>query len=159
MTDTFASLVTSFFGEQSWPIVEIEAGELFETAFEGERGVWPCRVHTYEDDRRLVFISAFAGLVPDELRAVMAEFCNRANFGLAIGNFEIDHDGGEVRFRTSLDAAESPADIELVRNVIVANVITFDQYLPGIEAVLAGTAPADAIEDVEDNVEADVTPD
>ncbi len=151
----FADLVVGFFEEQSWPVVEIEPGELFETAFEGEHGVWPCRIHSYEVDRRLVFVSAFAGIVPEDDRPAMGEFCNRANFGLAIGNFELDHDGGEVRFRTSLDAAESAADVELVRNVVVANVITFDQYLPGIEAVLAGVDPADAIDDVEEASEPD----
>ncbi len=146
----FTSLVTGFFDEQSWPLAEIEPGELWETAFEGEHGVWPCRVHCYAADRRLIFISAFAGVVGDDRVDALGEFCNRANFGLAVGNFELDYDGGEIRFRTSLDAAESTADAELIRNVVVANVITFDQYLPGIEAVLAGTNPADAIEDCED---------
>ncbi len=155
----FAPLVTGFFDDQSWPLADVEPDELWETAFEGEHGVWPCRVHCYAADRRLVFISAFAGLVPEDRLGAMGEFCNRANFGLAVGNFELDYDGGEVRFRTSLDAAESSADIELIRNVVVANVITFDQYLPGIEAVLEGTDPARAIALVENDVEAVVQPD
>ena len=148
---SFAGLVLGFFEEQDWPVAEIEREELYETAFEGEHGIWPCRVHCYDTDRRLVFISAFAGIVPEELRAAVGELCNRANFGLAVGNFELDHDGGEVRFRTSLDATEAWPDVALVRNVVVANVLTFDQYLPAIEAVLAGTAPADAIDDVEED--------
>ena len=148
---SFAGLVLSFFEDQDWPVAEIEPEELYETAFEGEHGVWPCRVHCYGAERRLVFISAFAGVVPDNRRAAVGELCNRANFGLAVGNFELDHDGGEVRFRTSLDATEAGADAELVRNVVVANVLTFDQYLPAIEAVLAGTDPADAVEDVEED--------
>jgi hypothetical protein len=152
---SFAGLVLGFFEDQSWPVAEIDPEELYETAFEGEHGVWPCRVHCYDSDRRLVFISAFPGLVPEDRRGAIGEFCDRANFGLAVGNFELDHDGGEVRFRTSLDAAEVWPDVELVRNVVVANVITFDQYLPGIEAVLAGTDPADAIEDVEEILDED----
>ena len=152
MTDqtTFAGLVLGFFEDQNWPVAEVEPDELYETAFEGEHGVWPCRVHCYDEDRRLVFISAFPGIVPEDQRAAVGELCNRANFGLAVGNFELDHDGGEVRFRTSLDATEATADPELVRNVVVANVLTFDQYLPAIEAVLRGTDPADAVEDVEE---------
>jgi hypothetical protein len=148
---SFAGLVLGFFEDQDWPVAEIDPEELFETAFEGEHGVWPCRVHCYETDRRLVFISAFAGLVPEELRPAMAELCNRANFGLAVGNFELNHDGGEIRFRTSLDATEAWPSVELVRNIVVANVLTFDQYLPAIEAVLQGTDPADAVENVEED--------
>lgn len=148
---TFAGLVLGFFEDQDWPVAEIEPEELYETAFEGEHGVWPCRVHCYGTDRRLVFVSAFPGVVAEDRRTAVGELCNRANFGLAVGNFELDHDGGEVRFRTSLDATEAWPDVELVRNVVVANVLTFDQYLPAIEAVLQGTAPADAIEDVEED--------
>ena len=147
---SFAGLVVGWFRDQSWPLAEVEPDELFETAFEGEHGVWPCRVHCYDTDRRLVFISAFPGVVPEAGRAAMGELCDRANFGLAVGNFELDHDGGEVRFRTSLDATEAWPAVELVRNVVVANVITFDQYLPAIEAVLQGTDPADAVADVEE---------
>ena len=148
---SFAGLVLGFFEGQSWPVAEIEPEELYETAFEGEHGVWPCRVHCYDTDRRLVFISAFPGIVPEDRRVAVGELCNRANFGLAVGNFELDHDGGEVRFRTSLDATEAWPDVELVRNVVVANVLTFDQYLPAIEAVLQGTDAADAVEDVEED--------
>ena len=152
---SFAGLVLGFFEDQDWPVAEIEPEELYETAFEGEHGVWPCRIHCYDTDRRLVFISAFPGVVAEDRRGAVGELCNRANFGLAVGNFELDVDGGEVRFRTSLDATEAWPGAELVRNVVVANVLTFDQYLPAIEAVLQGTDPVDAVEDVEEDVEAD----
>lgn len=142
-------VVLQFFDEHGWPVEEVEAGELFETSFDGEHGRWPCRLHCYDTDGRFVFVSALASLVPAERRAAIAELCNRANFGLAVGNFELDHDGGEARFRTSLDALDSFASVELVRNVVVANVITFDQYLPAIEAVLAGAEPAAAVAAIE----------
>ena len=38
----------------------------------------------------------------------------------------------------------------LVRNAVVANVLTMDRYVTGLLAVLNGTDPADAIEDCEE---------
>jgi hypothetical protein len=142
--------VAAFFASEDWPVADGGEPGVLETAFEGTTTAWPCRVHVFDEDDRLVFISAFPALVDDDKRPAIAEFCNRANFGLAIGNFEVDMDGGEVRFRTSLDTEGSEPDEALVRNAVVANVLTMDRYSPGILAVLNGTDPADAIEDVEE---------
>jgi hypothetical protein len=151
MSATVTDAVTAFFAAEEWPTADGGDG-VIETAFEGTTTAWPLRVHVFEEDVRAVFVSAFPALVPDELRAAVGEFCHRANFGLAIGNFELDVDGGEVRFRTSIDAEGTEPTPELVRNAVVANVLTMDRYVPGLLAVLDGTDPADAIEDVEDRV-------
>ena len=149
MPDTITDAVTAYFEAEDWPIITPEPGVL-ETAFEGTATVWPLRIHVFEDDVRAVFVSAFPSVVPEDLRPAVGEFCNRANFGLAIGNFELDHDGGEVRFRTSIDAEGTAPTPELVRNAVVANVLTMDRYVTGLLAVLNGTSPADAVEDAED---------
>ena len=75
---------------------------------------------------------------------------HRANYGLHIGNFELDMGDGEVRFKTSIDTESTALSFELVRNVVYANVMQMDRYLPGLMAVLGGQAtPADAIDQVE----------
>jgi len=150
MPTPVADAVTAFFASEDWPVVEVEPGVL-ETAFEGTDTAWPVRVHVFEDDVRAVVVSAFPAIVPEEQRAAVGEFCNRANFGLAIGNFELDHDGGEVRFRTSLDAEGADPSPALVKNAVVANVLTMDRYVAGLLAVLNGTDPADAVEDAEED--------
>jgi hypothetical protein len=149
MSTPVADAVHAFFAAEDWPVAEA-GDDVIETAFEGTSTVWPVRVHVFEDDVRAVIVSAFPAPVPEEHRAAVGEYCNRANFGLAVGNFELDVDGGEVRFRTSVDAEGSTPDAALVRNAVVANVLTMDRYVPGLLAVLEGTSPADAVEDVEE---------
>lgn len=148
MSSSVADAVTAFFASEDWPIAEFEPG-VFETAFEGTTTVWPVRILVFEDDVRAVFVSALPSRVPEAALAAIGEFCNRANFGLAVGNFELDHDSGEVRFRTSIDAEGSGVTPELVRNAVVANVLTTDRYLPGLLAVSDGTDAAQAIDDIE----------
>lgn len=149
MPSTVAEAVAAFFEDEDWPTVDAGDGVL-ETAFEGTTTAWPLRVHVFEEDVRAVFVSAFPALVPEEQRVAIGEFCHRANFGLAIGNFELDVAGGEVRFRTSIDAEGTEPTAALVRNAVVANVLTMDRYVAGLLAVLDGADPVDAIEDVEE---------
>lgn len=151
MSRTVADAVTAYFEAEDWPIMESDPGVL-ETAFEGTATVWPLRIHVFEEDVRAVFVSAFPSAIPDEQRAAVGEFCNRANFGLAVGNFEVDLDGGEVRFRTSVDVEGSTLDTAIVRNVVVANVMTMDRYASALIAVLEGADPAAAVEEAEEPV-------
>lgn len=149
MPSPVRAAVDAFFASEDWPVAESDP-DVLESAFEGTSTVWPVRIHVFEEDVRAVFVSAFPAMVPDDARAAVGEFCNRANFGLAIGNFELDVDGGEVRFRTSIDAEGTTPTPELVRNAVVANVLTMDRYVPGLLAVLQGVDPADAVEDCEE---------
>jgi hypothetical protein len=149
MPTPVADAVHAFFASEDWPTADA-GDDVIETAFEGSSTVWPLRVHVFEEDVRAVFVSAFPAPIAEEHRAAVGELCNRANFGLAIGNFELDVDGGEVRFRTSIDVEGATPTPELVRNAVVANVLTMDRYVPALLAVLEGTAPADAVEDVEE---------
>jgi hypothetical protein len=146
-----SDVVEQFFEGEGWPIEALIQGELYETSFEGDSGAWPVHVHVYDGDSRVVLVSTWTGLVDDERRAAMAELCNRANFGLAVGNFELDHDTGEVRFRTSIDVEHAELTPALVRNLAVANMITFDQYLPAIEGVAGGSPAELAVRAVEED--------
>ena len=78
----------------------------------------------------------------------MAEYLTRANFGLNIGNFEMDFDDGEVRYKTSIDYTYQSLTSELIDPLIKANFVAMNDYLLGIESVIAGdTTAQEAIEE------------
>ncbi len=66
----------------------------------------------------------------------MAEFLTRANYGLIIGNFELDFGDGEIRYKTSLDVEGDRLSQASIKQLVYTSVLTMDQYLPGIEAVI-----------------------
>ena len=71
---------------------------------------------------------------------------NRLNYEAALGNFEMDVEDGEVRFRTSIEAREAPVSRQLLTPIVYENLATADRYLPAFEQVIEGSAsPADAI--------------
>ena len=119
-------------------------------AFHGKHGTWDCYAKTREDAQQIVFYSICPTTAPTEKHAAVAEFITRANYGLIIGNFELDFSDGEIRYKTSLDIEGDRLTPALVKQLVYANVLTLDQYLPGILAVIEGSSsPEEAIAAVE----------
>ncbi|MBC7340390.1 MAG: YbjN domain-containing protein [Firmicutes bacterium] len=97
-----------------------------------------------------MFYSVCPVNVPEGKRLAVAEYLTRANYGLVIGNFEMDFRDGEVRYKTSIDVEGAEIAPALVRNLVYANVITMDRYLPGLLGVIYGNlTPEQAIAQVE----------
>ncbi len=64
--------------------------------------------------------------------------------------FALDFSDGEIRYKTSLDVEADRLTPTLVKQLIHANVLTLDNYLPGILAVMEGvSSPEEAIAAVE----------
>lgn len=142
------STVQEYFEADEWP-VEIEDRFVF-TAFEGDAGVFRCFAIVEEEAQRFLFYSV-CPVKPQADAQVVAfmEAVVRANDGLAIGNFELDTDTLEVRFKTSIDVEGDRLSPALVRQLVISNVLAMDRYLPAFEAVAQGADARDAIALVE----------
>ena len=120
------------------------------STFAGQNGEVACFAQVRVDIQQFLFYGMLPVHVPEHMRGAMAEFLTRANYGLRIGNFEMDYMDGEVRFKSSLDFEGEALTANLIRNAIYPAVQTLDRYLPGALAVIyAGKEPAQAIADVE----------
>jgi hypothetical protein len=74
--------------------------------------------------------------VPDEKRPALTEYLTRANYGLWLGNFELDLRDGEIRYKTSLHLADGELTAEMLAALLRVNGDTLDRYLPGIMSML-----------------------
>ncbi len=145
-----------FFESDGWPFTRLEGQPTLSMGFRGERGQWTCYAEVREEYQQFVFYSVCPVNAPEEKRPAAAEFLTRANYGLIVGNFEMDWDDGEIRYKTSIDVAGDHLSPALVRQLVYANVLMMDVYLPGIMLVLFGDIPpADVIEQVESSQIAD----
>lgn len=137
--------MVSFFRDDHWPFLEVEDSVL-QMNFQGQNGRWTCYAQARAAVGQVVMYSVCPMTVPEGLRIAVAEFITRANYGLIIGNFELDYDDGEVRYKTSLDAENAPLSHELLQPLVYANVWTMDRYLPGLMAVIYGSSsPKDGV--------------
>jgi len=126
----------NFFEADDWPLVEDEDKPILYMNFQGENGQWHCLAKAREAEDQCVFYSLYPEAVPEDKRSTIAEFLTRANYGMILGNFELDFDDGEIRYKTSIDVEGDRLTPTLVQNLVYSNVMTMDQYLPGILAIL-----------------------
>ena len=140
----------AFFRDDGWPFEQIAESSVLHTSFKGRHGQWECFARTQESPQRFMFYSLCPVSVSEEKRQSISEFSSRANYGLAIGNFEFDFEDGEVRYKTSIDVEGNGLTSSLIKRLVYANVVTVDQYLPGIRLVIDDNMlPADAISQIE----------
>jgi hypothetical protein len=113
--------------------------------FRTEQHQWACVVETREAEDLLLCVAVLPEGAPEGRRAAVAEVVARINIGLALGSFDLDYDGGEVRFRTAIDLEGAEAAPALVRTVIRSNLATVARNIGAIARVIAGAAPRAAL--------------
>jgi hypothetical protein len=143
--------VGRFLEEDGWHPQAIEENFVHRAYFGGAHGEVACFAQVRVDLDQFLFYVVMPVRVPEHMRAAVAEYLTRANYGLRIGNFEMDYSDGEVRYKSSLDFEGSELTPALIRNAIYPAVQTMDRYMPGILAVIfGGKQPEDAIAEVEE---------
>ena len=81
--------------------------------------------------------------IPYYKRLEVCDFMSRVNYELANGNFEMDMDNGEIRYRTFLDLADAEPSKDQVLNIVWNGVISFDTYYPGLMKLVYGDYSAE----------------
>ncbi len=130
----------------------------FRMPVRGLRGEWICIVRVFPESERLLVYSILPENVPVERRPRLAELFARINYGLVLGNFEMDWEDGEIRYKTSMDVEDITPTATVVRNLIFSNFFSTDRYFEVIDEaihteqdlvdLLAVAEESDGLEDV-----------
>ena len=162
--------MANFFKKDDWPATQVEGQTAMSMNFQGQNARWGCLGRVDEDKQLVLFYSYCPIKAPEDKRPILADFLTRANYGLYVGNFEMDFNDGEVRYKTSIDVegnksiddepaatpnttngasstptpapASEPVELSfaLMKRVVYDNVGVMDKYMPGIMAVVYGGA-------------------
>lgn len=150
-TSSLFTTVTKFFEKEDWSFAKIPQQTAIRLVFRGKNGQWDCYAKVNEDQRIFVFYSVSPMAAAEPKRTAIAEFLTRANYGMLIGNFELDFADGEIRYKTSIDVQGDFLSFELIKQLVYANVTMMDEYLPGIMSVIeSDVEPVDAIAQIEE---------
>ncbi len=146
--------VINFFTQDDWSFTRIQGEQGLRLGFQGDNGTWNCYAQTREDLEQFVFYSICPIHAPESRRSAAAEFITRANYNLIVGNFEMDFTDGEIRYKTSIDINPNQLIADTLKRLVYANVMTMDEYLPGIIAVIEqDVSPEVAIAQIEEQPE------
>jgi hypothetical protein len=142
--------MVNFFKQDDWSFYQIKGQPVLQMGFQGKNGQWTCYARARENEQQFVFYSICPVTVPKSKRRGLGEFIARANYGMIIGNFELDFAEGEIAYKTSIDVEGSTLTFPQMKRLVDTNVAMMDQYLPGIKAVIQGEAsPEEAISKIE----------
>ncbi|HEX8600766.1 MAG TPA: YbjN domain-containing protein [Chloroflexia bacterium] len=143
-------VMTTFFKEDGWTFSQIEGTLVLSIQFLGDNARFICHASEETEKQIFLFYSYAPVKAPEDKRPILADFLTRANYGLYIGNFEMDYNDGEIRYKTSIDVENAELNSPLIKGVVYPNVSVMDKYLPGIMAVIyGGSSPTEAIALVE----------
>ena len=141
---TLYETVKEVFVQDDW--VFFEAGQkkgLIQLTYQGKSSKWVCYAQVEEEQQLFLFYSIFPFRVEKKRIQAVSDFLNRANYGLKIGNFELDLDDGEIRYKTSVDFEGSTPSTAIISNLVYANLWTMDRYAKGILDVSVGYEDAE----------------
>ena len=145
--------IKQFFSEDEWYFVETEdrGALVLRMNHWGENGRFSCQAEYNQAQEIFYFYSYFPVDVPEDKRMKMAEFLTLVNYGMRIGNFEMDFTDGVVRFRTSIDFEGQELSYALVSNHVYPNVWMMDRYMSGLFAIVyTDRDPKELLESIEE---------
>ena len=132
------SLVINFLKSENWQYSEIAEKDAIFFGINGKHGNFQCIVNINDEEKKFTFYSVCGSNAPIEKRHLVLELLNALNENLDIGNFQIDMEDGEVRFKTGIYYFSLSSDLQLVENIVLPNLIGLDMAIPGILGVMFG---------------------
>jgi hypothetical protein len=115
-------------------------------AHHGEDADWSCITEVWEDDRVFACYSVSPLRATPDTMAAAGEFVHLVNVGVLVGNFELDLDDGEIRFKTTVGFGPTPWSDDLARVVLYTNLAAMNMYAGPLLRVVSGAdTPAEAL--------------
>lgn len=100
-------------------------------------------------DKYTVYAYVPIGPDKDDTKRLLrtAEFLTRVNCGLILGNFELDMNDGEIRYKVCTGCDEWPASTETIRSSVYVPALTIERYGNGLlQVIYSDITPKEAYE-------------
>ena len=145
--------IINFFKQQNWEYTTIKDKTIVFLGINGENGRFQCIADINEDEKKLIFFSVCGTNVPDEKKLEMCELLTRLNSGKFLGNFEMDYEDGEIRYKTSMVLGSELIEPEILEYTIMTNILTMDISLSGLMKMINDNiTPIEAFQLIENSV-------
>ena len=116
--------VTEYLESRNW--VYTQKNNIFTISLEGINGIFHCVLRPREDISFLSFVSFFGTNCPFDKRNEVAALLTHLNSNLLYGNFEMNLENGEIKFRTGLYYEGMELNNTIIENIIIRNIYSMD---------------------------------
>lgn len=132
------NIIKEFLKSQQWQFTQVEGKSVLLFGIGGKNGNFQCIADLIEEEKNFIFFSVCGANTPPEKKETMLKLLNALNYRLFFGNFEMDDEDGEIRFRTSFSFNNIEINLKFIEEVIMANIVTMDKSLPAIIGIMFG---------------------
>lgn len=149
-----ADIIKKYFSDEKWQYDFIESKNHFTTGVNFDNPLAPFRICiVLHDDFVTGYMSASFHINKSMILQGSEYFC-RANYGLILGNFELDCDDGEIRFKVNVPNCLFSSEIQKAMKLLIALPINmFEIYGASLLRVISQEIlPKKAIEEAEKTI-------
>lgn len=141
MSDLFDQIV-SLLGDSDYDFQVADEDEVLRLGLETSEGSWMAYLRVMDSGPCVVYSKPEFDVAPEHRQAV-SDFMTRVNFGILLGNFELDVADGECRFKTAFDSDGGEVPSAVVVNTVEGNIANMHKYLPALRGVATGELTVD----------------
>ncbi len=131
-------MVKDFLKSQDWQFTQIQDKNVIFFGISGKNGNFQCYANLRENKKKFIFFSICGANTPLEKRLSMLELLNSFNYKLFFGNFEMDLEDGEIRFKTSVSYSNLDLNQHFIKELIMTNINIMDKSLAAIMKLMFG---------------------
>lgn len=150
-SEKLASQTAAYLKSQNWQYEFNEADGIFRFGMNLDSRVHSCRVTILVEEHSFTAYAICPIRVDAEHLPAVANYLTRANFGMKLGNFELDYRDGEIRFKSSLFCGGAVPPLDVMERVVDVSFMMLQAYGDGLlNVIFAEADPAQEIAKIED---------
>ena len=145
-----AKQVEAFLVDDDWHYSPITENGVIRTGINLDCKLKDTQVYILIKRDGIVVYSHVSLKADDKTLDQAVKFVNRANYGLSYGNFEIDPDDGDIRYKSDLYCGDTIPSFDEIKHTIILGAIMLERYGDPLAKLLFGYCTAEeAVEEAE----------
>jgi hypothetical protein len=128
--------MTDILKKNGWPFEVLPDSAVIQTLYSTEEIELNGYLHLHESKGMVVFYTTHPKQASADRRNDVLEYINWANFNILYGSFEMHPINEGLRFKTSLNVGSDPLMPDLVRQLLIGNVVTHLRYGVGLASII-----------------------
>ncbi len=128
------TIVRNYLDSQEW--LYQEKGDKFSLFIQVMDYQLLCYVHVFEETRQVILHSIFPIKIPKNKFNTILTLANKVNCETTIGNFELDTENRDLRYKTSVDVENVEFTVHTFENLLSANFNVSIENYPQIISIV-----------------------
>ena len=132
------NVIKKFFEDKTWKYEYIEDDNVFISNINMKNILGNVRIFISISENSYNVYTILNSKVEKKYYPLVAEFLHRANYGLLDGNFEMDYNDGEIRYKSFVNFRSIDLTSEIVEESIIVGAAMMNRYGKGLLKIILG---------------------